>query len=225
MDRDPVVHLNGSGGNFSQVSPGEGLSFAGLRFCFPALASLAASAGLLSSVTAFQNSYDDYPKKAVFGQGGNCCLGNPPLSSDGTFCYITPMKENLKPKQMVRRFDVFAEYQRLKALKDKSAPDEAKGYGIWLAKVVAARRFRKERGEAPPDDSKKEKERNIELVDGKWHVLGDEPQTDDLFDKEIIRRMGEDFYKNVFSPAVEKEFNAGKDYTEIRDAIRKDWKP
>jgi hypothetical protein len=133
------------------------------------------------------------------------------------------MKDNLKPKQSVRRFDVFAEYQRLKALKEKNPPDEAKGYAIWLAKVVAARRFRKERGKEPPADQ--EKEKKTELMDGKWRTLDGVPQTDALFDREIIKRMGEDFYKEIFSPAVEEEFTSGKDYTDIRDTIRKDWKP
>jgi hypothetical protein len=135
------------------------------------------------------------------------------------------MKEDRKPNQSIRRFDVFAEYQRLKALKEKNPPDEAKGYGIWLAKVVASRRFRKDRGSEPKQDQGKEKDPKKDLVDGKWRTLDDEPQTDALFDREIIRRMGEEFYENVFSPAVEKAFDSGKDYTEIRDSIRKDWKP
>ena len=36
--------------------------------------------------------------------------------------------------------------------------------------------------------------------------------------------MGQEFYENVFSPAVAEAFRSGKDYTEIRDTIRKDWK-
>ena len=49
---------------------------------------------------------------------------------------------DLLPVGPIRRFDVFAEYSRLERL-DKGYPqDEAKGYGIWLAKVVASRRGR-----------------------------------------------------------------------------------
>ncbi len=132
----------------------------------------------------------------------------------------------MKPNRPIRRFDVFAEYQRLKALnKDRLPPDVAKGYGIWLAKLVAARKFSKTRKiEGEEKETGKKKEPEV-LIDNKWHTLGDEPQTDALFDKEIIHRMGNDFYKKVFSPSIEKAYESGKDYMEIRDTIRADWKP
>jgi hypothetical protein len=133
----------------------------------------------------------------------------------------------MKPNRPIRRFDVFAEFQRLKALdKEKLPADQAKGYGIWVAKIVAARKFSKTRKkEGEKKETGKKKEEREELVDNKWHALEGVPQTDELFNKEIIERMGSDFYKNVFSPAVEDAFEAGKDYMEIRDTIRKDWKP
>ena len=133
----------------------------------------------------------------------------------------------MKPNRPIRRFDVFAEYQRLKALeKDNQPPDVAKGYGIWLAKLVAARKFSKTRGKEEKDtkDTGKKKQEE-ELVDNKWHSLEGEPQTDDLFDKEIVQRMGETFYEDVFAPALKESFKKGQDYMEIRDSIRKDWKP
>ena len=46
-----------------------------------------------------------------------------------------------------------------------------------------------------------------------------------LSDKEIVARMGKDFYSKVFSPAIQKAYEKGKPYVEIRDAIRKEWKP
>jgi hypothetical protein len=45
------------------------------------------------------------------------------------------------PNQPIRRFDVFAEYTRQERCEKGFPEDEAKGYGIWLAKVVASRRF------------------------------------------------------------------------------------
>jgi hypothetical protein len=42
---------------------------------------------------------------------------------------------------MIRRFDVFAEYTRQQAIGDGIAPDVAKGYSLWLAMEVAARRW------------------------------------------------------------------------------------
>jgi hypothetical protein len=47
----------------------------------------------------------------------------------------------LKPHAMIRRFDVFAEYTRQQAIGDGIAPDVAKGYSLWLAMEVAARRW------------------------------------------------------------------------------------
>ncbi len=130
----------------------------------------------------------------------------------------------IAPKKPIRRFDVFAEYNRLKALAQGRSPREAKAYGIWLAKVVAARKFSKSRKQEGEKETGKKKEPE-KLVDNKWHELEDVPQTDALFDKEIIQRMGPDFYQKVFSPAIEKAYESGQDYMEIRDSIREDWKP
>ena len=55
------------------------------------------------------------------------------------------------PHQPIRRFDVFAEYTRQER-REKGVPkDEATGYGIWLATVVASRRF----GQQSSSDGKK----------------------------------------------------------------------
>ena len=48
-----------------------------------------------------------------------------------------------KPKQPIRRFDVFAEYRRQEAQQVGMPADQARGYGLWVAKVVAARKFRR----------------------------------------------------------------------------------
>jgi hypothetical protein len=125
----------------------------------------------------------------------------------------------LKPHAAIRRFDVFAEYSRQEALHKGLAADEAKGYGIWLAKVVAARRF------GPPKAKKEPAGEKPELVGGKWRTLSDEPQTDELFDHEIVERMGRGFYRQVFAPAIRRAIHDGKKYVEIRDSIRKSWKP
>ena len=46
-----------------------------------------------------------------------------------------------------------------------------------------------------------------------------------MFEKEIIDRMGHDFYETVFVPAIREAMQEGKSYTSIRDTIRRDWKP
>lgn len=137
----------------------------------------------------------------------------------------------LKPKEPVRRFDVFAEYSRQEALKDGLPPAQAKGYGIWLAKVVAARRFGRSTssssGAASSDhaDRKAHADQADSGRSSKWRALSGVPQTDKLFNQEIVDRMGADFYRKVVVPAIRKAIQEGHTYTQIRDAIRKDWKP
>jgi hypothetical protein len=129
-----------------------------------------------------------------------------------------------KPRAAVRRFDVFAEYNRIKAQKeDRLSAAKARGYGLWVAKVVAARKF----GRMKTDDSKEksvEKKKPVLNKQG-WHELSGKAQTDALFQREIVDRMGATFYRRVFAPAIRKAWAAGKTYVEIRDAIRSEWKP
>ncbi len=55
----------------------------------------------------------------------------------------------VRPRQPIRRFDVFAESHRLERMQQGRPADEAKGYGLWLAKVVAARKLAQ--GKTPQD--------------------------------------------------------------------------
>jgi hypothetical protein len=130
------------------------------------------------------------------------------------------MAETLKPRQPIRRFDVFAEYNKLKALREGRPLDEAKGYGIWLAKVVAARRFGAsgERKGAPPERGHAETAGPPEERQ-RFRSLGDELQTDALFDREIVARMGDEFYRAVFAPAIAQHFEQGDRYESIRDSL------
>lgn len=140
----------------------------------------------------------------------------------------------LRPRLPIRRFDVFAEYNRQKALEDGIPPDEAMGYGLWVAKVVASRSFGRSALSKPPSELQKLREGEGEAGEGegedppdkpKWHSLDGKPQTDELFQKEIVRRMGADFYHNVFVPAIEQAIAQDRTYQSIRDTIRKEWKP
>ncbi len=138
--------------------------------------------------------------------------------------------EELRPRLPIRRFDVFAEYNRQKALEDGIPEDEAMGYGLWVAKVVASRSFGRSALSKPP--SELQKLREGEAGEGeaqpqkpKWHSLEGKPQTDELFEKEIVRRMGTDFYHKVFVRAIEQAIAQDRSYQSIRDTIRKNWKP
>src|ERR671933_2075611 len=128
-----------------------------------------------------------------------------------------------RPRNPIRRFDVFAEYRKQEQQDQGIPEDEAKGYGLWVAKVVAARRFGRTRGPAgpgPPLHPDAERPRQ-----GKWHELDGQPQTDALFDAEIVARMGAEFYREVFVPAIRQARAHGRPYEAIRDAIRRPWRP
>ncbi len=132
--------------------------------------------------------------------------------------------EDLKPRAPIRRFDVFAEYNRIKAQKEDQLPaTRAKGYGLWVAKVVAAQRYG--RMPRPKGEEKEKTEAEKRTEKARWHELSGIAQTDKLFDREIIARMGKEFYQKVFSPAIQQAYAAGKPYVAIRDTIRKEWKP
>lgn len=126
----------------------------------------------------------------------------------------------IAPRQPIRRFDVFAEYTRQERRKKGYPADEAKGYGIWLAKVVASRRFGQSSGEDHGKPARKEGEE-----EPKFRSLSDELQTDQTFDHDIIDRMGATFYDDVFVPAIAAAREEGKKYEAIRDSIRRAWKP
>ncbi len=135
----------------------------------------------------------------------------------------------LKPRLPIRRFDVFAEFNRLKALQDDMPPEEAAGYGLWLAKVIAARRFGRSLLSQPPSKVReiapREPEEEAQAEAPKWRTLSGKPQTDDLFEHETVDRMGREFYEQVFAPTIREAFEKGKSYEGIRDAVRKEWKP
>jgi hypothetical protein len=98
--------------------------------------------------------------------------------------------------------------------------DQAKGYGLWVAKVVAARKFGRLKDRQRPSEAEARARRRR-----KWRVLSGQPQTDRLFDHQLVERMGKDFYKEVFVPTTRHEREVGYSYESIRDRIRRRWKP
>jgi hypothetical protein len=133
----------------------------------------------------------------------------------------TAEKSDVHPRQAIRRFDVFAEYTRQERREKDYPEDEAKGYGIWLAKVVAARRF----GQQSSADGRKPSKKDAREEEPKFRSVGDELQTDETFGHDIVDRMGAKFYEAVFVPAIAEAREEGKKYETIRDTIRKGWKP
>jgi hypothetical protein len=122
------------------------------------------------------------------------------------------------PKSEIRRFDIFAEWNRLKARKRHHLPEpDARAYGLAVAKVVAARKFY---GYQPAQVSEwKRRARRDEITDAWWEHLG----SNEEFEKKIIERMGKTFYKRVFQPAIKRAWDAGSSYEVIRDRLREGW--
>src|SRR5215208_1062012 len=147
---------------------------------------------------------------------------------------VTDMTEKteIRPLRPIRRFDVFAETKRLEALAHGEPDDVAKGYGIRIAKIVASKRFGGRAGKKTHHEKKDASERESPTVSrirgevgGKFRALDGEVQSDETFDREIVDRMGPEFYDVVFQPAIRDALAAGRKYEQIRDTIRKDWKP
>jgi hypothetical protein len=143
------------------------------------------------------------------------------MTSDAT------RKDAPHPKQQIRRFDVFAEYNRLKGLQKGMDEAHAQGYGLWVAKVVASGGGRRSGStdHHATENAEDEGERHERPRDSEWHELSGKPQTDALFESEVVQRMGRDFYATVFAPAIAEAVKAGRSYESVRDAIRKEWKP
>jgi hypothetical protein len=155
-------------------------------------------------------------------------IAGPPHLSTAEVNVVNEEPE-LRPRQPIRRFDVFAETKRLEALAHGEPDDVAKGYGIRIAKIVASRRFggstAKKSHHERKNDSDDEGSRFGGERGSKFRALDGELQSDETFDREIVDRMGPEFYDVVFQPAIRDALAAGRKYEQIRDTIRKDWKP
>jgi len=123
-----------------------------------------------------------------------------------------------RPGAEIRRFDIFAEWNRIKAHECYKLPEaEACAYGLAVAKVVAARKFYGYR----PEQVKEWKQRARKDEPGeRWW---EHPGSGQEFEKKIIARMGKTFYQRVFRPAVRRAWDAGQSYEQIRDRLREEW--
>jgi hypothetical protein len=108
----------------------------------------------------------------------------------------------VRPRQPIRRSNVFAEDHGLDRLQQGLPADEAKGDGLWLAKIVAARKFAKWKTPQDLDRLYAEEAKAKQYPPSKWRHLSGKEQTDALFDKEIIERMGQACCDQVFDPAI-----------------------
>jgi hypothetical protein len=127
-------------------------------------------------------------------------------------------EKELAPRLQIRRFDIFAEWNRLKArTKHRMDEADARTYGLAVAKVVASR----SRYGAAPEQTRdlKRRARQDEVDEPWWEHLGSSAE----FEQKIIGRMGQAFYAEVFQPAIRQAWDAGKRYEDIRDTLRNQW--
>src|SRR5215510_9905039 len=101
----------------------------------------------------------------------------------------------LAPRAEIRRFDIFAEWNRLKARHRHDLPEaEAQAYGLAVAKVVAARKFAGYHHEQV--NEWKRRARHEDVGEAWCAHLGSAEE----FAQKIVERMGKTFYQRVFQP-------------------------
>ncbi len=124
----------------------------------------------------------------------------------------------IAPRAQIRRFDIFAEWNRLKAReRHRMREADARAYGLAVAKIVAARTVSGAQSEHTRD--LKRRARQHDVSEAWWEHLG----SSDEFARKIIERMGKQFYTEVFQPAIQGAWAAGQSYEDIRDTMRNEW--
>jgi len=127
---------------------------------------------------------------------------------------------------MIRRFDVFAVFNFVQNRRKGMPEDKAKGDAIWLAKHVAGGKRIKVGGGVLDNKINAAKhcackeEIKKEEPQAYWKSLSGIEQTDVVYDHDIVRRMGEGFYNEVFLPRIQAL--VGKKYVEFRDVIKEE---
>ena len=127
------------------------------------------------------------------------------------------LKDLPAPRDQIRRFDIFAEWNRFKARERLNLRDsDARAYGLAVAKVVAAKKLH---GYEP--GQRRRHARKGEVTVAWWKHLGSSAE----YEKRIIERMGKTFYRRVFQPAIRRAWRGGLRYEDVRDKLRREWNP
>ena len=112
----------------------------------------------------------------------------------------------------IGKWDIISEYHRIDWLKAGHNEEEAKIHGIVIAIVGYQARLGKE-----PQKYKLEqkgKEKGVSLT----HRKQEKWITTKEFDK-IIKKIGEKYYKKIFSPAIENLYIKGYSYDDVKKAV------
>ncbi|MFX1305094.1 MAG: hypothetical protein ACFFBV_04245 [Promethearchaeota archaeon] len=112
----------------------------------------------------------------------------------------------------IGKWDIISEYHRIDWLKTGHNEEEAKIHGIVIAIVGYQARLGRETQKYKLEQKGKEKGVSI------THRKEERWITTKEFDK-IINKIGDKYYKNVFSPAIENLYNKGYSYSDVKKAV------
>jgi hypothetical protein len=112
----------------------------------------------------------------------------------------------------VGKWDIISEYHRIDWLKKGYNEEEAKIHGIVIAIVGYQARLGKQTQKYKLE--KKGKEKGVSIT----HRKKERWITSKEFD-EIIDKIGEKYYKDIFSTSIENLYNKGYSYDEVKKAV------
>jgi len=126
----------------------------------------------------------------------------------------------LKPLTYLRPFDVMAEWQLQEKMSelartgpiDDLAKGVAKQFGLAMAIYIASRKFGKPRPAVIRKGARAEASRETAQI----------CKAED-FDRQIVNRMGREFYERVFAPRILMLRALGKSYNEIKIDLGRDF--
>ena len=129
------------------------------------------------------------------------------------------MSKSFNPKELeeiksikIGKWDIISEYHRIEWLKAGHNEVEAKIHGIVIAVVGYQARLGKEPQKYKLEQKGKEKGVSVtHRKQEKWITTED-------FDK-IVNKIGDNYYRKVFSPAIENLYNKGYSYDEVKKAV------
>jgi len=112
----------------------------------------------------------------------------------------------------IGKWDIISEYHRIEWLKAGHNEEEAKIHGIVIAVVGYQARLGKEPQKYKLEQKGKEKGVSVtHRKQEKWITTAD-------FDK-IVKKIGDKYYKKLFSPAIENLYNKGYSYDDVKKVV------
>lgn len=113
----------------------------------------------------------------------------------------------------IGKWDIISEYHRIEWLKKGYSEEEAKIHGIVIAIVGYQARLGKKLQKYQVEQKGKEKGVSvIHRKKEKWVTTKD-------FDK-IIKKIGDKYYKEIFSPAIQNLFDRKYSYDDVKKAVQ-----